>query len=831
LYELYLLADYRNYNLLLIAAELGDIYMVQFFLNGGFDTEAHDTNAQTLAYKGRHFDILLALLKSNLRYPQEINIQECPDNINDFYKIRECLDEAMLAVDSEKVLEILDQNPEIRHFYNLCNESAPAFALKHKLFDMYRLLISKNKMIGAHEKFSEIKMELKENERKELREIHYEESKFLPDNHMHVLMSNSRLAPGTTQHEKKYEIIRKAFEILNENPLTQILLMVVAASRNFRIVFDFNQNSVEHIDPTANASEVGLFYTSGRIYVAAKHLLNPKTKFDALGTLAHELCHHAMNLVYKNMANPYVSSDSKTEHKFDEISSICEKNQDKEEVIKWVYKNYQPNIQHAELIVRVPHLIMKYFENLETFVQIRLIFSDLFEIYEKKLVGEMHKALPKIEAQRNKKKIRNLTVVSVFVCLLAIIGIISGVYVTWSIFYTPTYRFSELSNKDKMSVFEAPISFRNVELEFRDLFPENSTAYGDLTSDHILQMLNGKLMNLSDPHLSYLEEQVTLKWESLAKNLKQKFLSSNFTFQNESLKLERIYENNSEVFNSLSSDQILEVLDEKVLVVHKMIKNGAKFYFERNITNENIREIYSYFMKYISGEKELSCSKYNETGSNKTFEAFYQEFISQNTSVQETKFKAIRKDKNYKECLDHNLAITTKDEPHNITNFSPINQFNQTLNIANKSKMFILSGEAGTGKTITFEQFTIRIKKNFPTQWVSYIDLKEYKELYGKIWILKDVQKMLEKIFGLSSENEFEKKIFQDSFYSGNLVLLWNGFDEVSPQFSADVIRILKLIRDETKNIQFVCTRPLYSELLRKKFETQSYTLVVDFVP
>jgi len=300
MFELHLLADYRNYNLLLLAAELGDIYIVHFFLDGGFRTESHDTNAQTLAYNNRHFDILLSPLKSNLVYPQHINIDECPDYIKDFYEVSRSLNEAMMVKNSEKVLEILEQNTDARHFYNLNNESAPKFALRNKLWDMYGLLISNNIMFGTHEKFSEIKEELKESERETLRKINYKESKFWPDNHIHVLLSNLRLSPGTINHKQKYEIIQKSFEMLNENPLIKIILMIVAASRNFRVVFDFNQDSVEHIDSTAGTSTKCLFYTSGRIYIAAKQLLNPNTKCEALGTLAHELCHYAMNLSRRN---------------------------------------------------------------------------------------------------------------------------------------------------------------------------------------------------------------------------------------------------------------------------------------------------------------------------------------------------------------------------------------------------------------------------------------------------------------------------------------------------------------------------------------------------
>ncbi|CAH1735235.1 unnamed protein product [Chironomus riparius] len=428
--ELHLLADHRNFNLLLIASELGDLYIVNFLLDASFTAECQGMNAQTLAYNKRHFDVLLALLNANLRYPQSIEIQDCPDNIKEFANISSSLNEAMLKRDSLKVLEILNKNPQMRHFYDLCNQSAPAFALKNKLWDIYSILVSKNVVFGLYEDFSEFKKMIKKKDRKKLREIHYTESKFLPDNHMHVLVSNSRLAPGTTQHDQKYKITKNAFEILDQNPCIQIILMVVAASRNFRIVFDFNQNSVEHIDPTTDGQIQGLCYLFGRIYIAAKQLLNPNKKFEALGILAHELCHYAMNLVYKNLANPYSFSDSGTEQDFEVISRFCKENCEREDIIKVIYSGYPAQEQHLELIVRVPHLMMHYANNLQRLEEVRWIFKKLFDFFSAKTVPEMKEALSRIQAEaeaqdmKNRRKIRNLTFISILFSILAIIGIV-----------------------------------------------------------------------------------------------------------------------------------------------------------------------------------------------------------------------------------------------------------------------------------------------------------------------------------------------------------------------------------------------------------------------
>ncbi|CAG9801230.1 unnamed protein product [Chironomus riparius] len=852
-FELYLWADHRNYNLLLIAAELGDSYIVNFMLNGGFNTEFHGTNAQTLAWNGQHFDILLKLLESNLTYPYMIKIDECPDDIRKFNKISQDLNDAMIARNSEDVIKILSENKGMTHFYNLENESAPSFALKNKLFDMYALLIARDVRFGPHEKFSDIKDKLTENEREKLKEIHYNESKFPPDNHMHVLLSNSRLGRGSSDQEKKFKIIQKAFEVLNENPFVQIILMIVAATRNFRIVFDFSRDSVELIDPTANSSFKGSYYISGRIYIGAKNLLNDNTKYEALGTLAHELCHNAMNLVFKNFANPYSRNDVETVKKFEEISKFCEKKSDKEEIIKLAFCKFYSDLErHAELIVRVPHLIIHYFNNKAKFEEVRKIFEDLFVFYyETTITQQMKKALPEIEAhaeaeaQKNKKKIRNLKIFLIVGGFLSIITIVMVILILYFALSPTFYSFSSLSDDQKSDVENALILYKNEEIRFIDLFPKTSEAYNKLTSDDISKMLDNERLNLSDPLFYHLETIVTHDWRNLTKKLHDKFLNSSFSFQNETIKFIELFNINSESFKSLTSTQIINVFKGEILKVHKMIKPEAKFYIERSFVNDHIFEIYYDFMLHVHGDSKLSnpCICYNTTGYNTTFDTFYQQFISKNIHDQMSKIKEINRDDNFKRCSTSDFRVNTliplpnfdqysvKAGYYDISDSLDLHKsyqldFNSVLKDAQKLKFFILSSDAGTGKTATFEQFSIRTKKTFPSNWVSYINLKDHKELFGYVKDFDDLLAMLENIFGLNSENEFEQKVFKDLFKSGNVILFWNGFDEISPDFSESVLNVLNLIKENTKNIQFLCTRPLYSEMLKLKFITTSYALI-----
>lgn len=169
-----------------------------------------------------------------------------------------------------------------------------------------------------------------------------------------------------------------AFRTLNEDSSIRVIHMAVAASKKFRIIFDFNRDSVQLIDPTADSYTNGIFYLSGRIYIGAKQLLDPATENETFATMAHELCHYAMNLTYSNAAKPYKSKDKKAAIEFDKISQICQQNCEKEEVIDLVYEHYPEFMHHAELIVRPPHLMALHSKNPEKLQESRENFSDLF---------------------------------------------------------------------------------------------------------------------------------------------------------------------------------------------------------------------------------------------------------------------------------------------------------------------------------------------------------------------------------------------------------------------------------------------------------------------
>jgi hypothetical protein len=111
-------------------------------------------------------------------------------------------------------------------------------------------------------------------ERKKLSELNAKNLQNLTENYILTLLANSNLGPDDEQKESRFSHVAKAFHKLNEIPEIKILLQLTATFKNFQIIFDFNRDHVQFLDPRAESYTNGLFYVNGRIYVGAKYLLD-----------------------------------------------------------------------------------------------------------------------------------------------------------------------------------------------------------------------------------------------------------------------------------------------------------------------------------------------------------------------------------------------------------------------------------------------------------------------------------------------------------------------------------------------------------------------------
>jgi len=238
-----------------------------------------------------------------------------------------------------------------------------------------------------------------------------------------------------------------------------------------------------------------------------------------------------------------------------------------------------------------------------------------------------------------------------------------------------------------------------------------------------------------------------------------------------------------------SSQQIFDVLDGKDLEIHKMVSNRTKFYIERKFINEE----------------------------------------HQNNSKNTTLNLDLNDYGNEVEISERFELDLYPDSQHGLENVPNLDLylkiFDDVIEIAQQSRIFILSSSAGMGKSITFNQLAIKVKHKFPKYWVSYISLKEYSKFYYETKS-STFMDLFEKILELNTKNSFEMEIFRKLFFSSSVILFWDGFDEISPKYREYILKVLDMIFNRTEIIQFISTRPLYKELLKQKFNVSAFTMI-----
>lgn len=289
-----------------------------------------------------------------------------------------------------------------KHCYNSQHISAAATALKCKQLEIYTLLVSEGVTLGLEEDPEEIVKFYPIETKRQIREIQKQNAKNSNVLHLMFLYERSKLAHDVAEEKRReyFKVIENAFEKLNDILWIKPILEVVACAFDLNIIFDFNQDSIERMDPTANKSTKGICYHGrGDLFIGAKGLVDDSENyFNALAVMAHELSHYALKLLYDNNCNPYCKDDEANEDLFDDILDLTEKKKHFEMNINIVYK-YPEHQQCAELIVRVPHLLALYSNDLDQRKLYQETFSELFKFYEEFVLNDLQKQLALMKAR------------------------------------------------------------------------------------------------------------------------------------------------------------------------------------------------------------------------------------------------------------------------------------------------------------------------------------------------------------------------------------------------------------------------------------------------
>lgn len=150
--------------------------------------------------------------------------------------------------------------------------------------------------------------------------------------------------------------------------------------------------------------------------------------------------------------------------------------------------------------------------------------------------------------------------------------------------------------------------------------------------------------------------------------------------------------------------------------------------------------------------------------------------------------------------------------------------------LKNLEEISILTGSAGLGKSKSFRNFAFELKQKSPGSWIQNIDLKTYlNELaeFKREKLNKSQSEQLEFIYKklLKLGDNLNLEIFKNLTLKGRVVLLFDGFDEISGDYSETVIAIVSALRKVSKDIKLiVSTRPEWKDLLEDRLCTFSFS-------
>jgi hypothetical protein len=760
------LSDAQDRTLLMISSEAGNFAAVKYFIKCGMPIRyrVNGECAIDFACRRGHEDIMLELLQADSCFPLNYDSNQATGDLKKFIERMEEMHKRIEKDDKVKISQIIEENSHLRYFFDTKNETAKEHALKIVGYNAYEVLTINHLNYSSAESCVRIIESLSLEDREKIRQINFKHTQKFCEKHIIALMSFSTVVKSKNglKMSELLNYVNQTYNILDNIPKVRKILELTSHFKNLQIVFDFENENLQSLDPTAGPFDNGSFYhNSGQIAIAAQNLLDPNLEHIVIGALAHELCHLAIFMAFDNMAKPYVKNDFKSEKELEEILKFCELNKEKEQIIEWVY-GYDENLQHIELAVRVVHILAHYHNQPEKVKVIEKNFEPLFKNYNEKIIPKIEQKILNLEGKEEKLNKQN----SLLWKLIFLLSILLPIGIILAVFYvhTPTYSWSTLTPEQKSTFSNAKVNFYGFNVKFKDLFANNSDVYDVLSSEQIKFGLRGNYSALSKViNLTY-KQKIFLNFSNMTENLKEKFVSREVNFQGKKVEIKEILWY-SEVLNFFTSSQILQIFEKNPINISSQTEVKAKFFVERFFTEEKIEKINR--LHYKDGD----INDNNNKGVN---------FIEVLEKVQSLKVFILSSPAGEgKSETFRNFALKLKEKfPQNWIQFVDFKKH--------------------------FKAFKSGVKFNLtqPEELLNFLALN------------------------LLNLNKLESEIFRELFNSNRVIFLWDGIDEISPLYKDFMLDLTSTINNSSKKIQFISTRPQFSKDFSEKLKVRAYNLI-----
>lgn len=606
--------------------------------------------------------------------------------------------------------------------------------------------------------------------KRQLRSMHREFFKDSFPEHLLVLYSKSKLGLDETHIDDHHESIRKAFEELNKLTWIEPILKIVSTSRKLKIVFDFSRNSVEYLDPTKHRGVLGTTYPNqAYIYIGAMELLTEgESRKQVLATLVHEMCHFAMEIMYNNECNPYLVNDKGKYEVFNAIFKETERRKNFDDLVVRVYDKMPEEVQHSELIVCIPHLIVLFHSDKERLRKMTKVLSKLFNFYKKTILIDFIQNYTVIKAKNEIRAVNE------------IIGMLS-----------------ELKTSD--------IKFSGNGLKI------------DSIGDHEIFFISSNCPKLTIQAIyQYVQEKFDFESAYMFVDIRIIKLKKFFDSAVNALKLSTKLKLLINCDRHINSNEILRIVDnlherkikQRVIFVHDKSLESIEMRHQKLDINHTWGELTK-----KSQEKLLNKRIYFQE-----YEMKIGDLVKDFKLLHSFPFNELLDDQ--KISVGENLGKTNSDKyigkkilsstSKQFQNWSGEHDFSKLPEFAGKNQTIWIFDDLEKEKPSTLQILKAMLKEKYPSHWIVFMDLKQIcKDYFIKNEMnFKDCNEI---ISFLSDEilkiQSFEAHIFAHLFTDDQVIFLFDGLDEVNINLKNFVSELIYAIQVLSRNQLWISTR------------------------
>lgn len=720
-----------------------------------------------------------------------INVIESDANLmEEFHKIIkdgsvERLEEELKFLKMNKSLS----DVEIKYFFDAQEKSALYIASQNLQYEIIGLLKSKNFSLGKNENFEEIMKSMVARDKFAKQSYKVQVFRFKKPYHIQKIFGMISISPSQNQ-----ERINTVFEWLKEiddvNDVAPIL-KTIANAKSVKILIDFE--SIREVDPALTLETHGTTYINLKQIVIGAKITEERNHYDILGTMIHEFCHLAMNLLYKNSekgCKPYYSSDEESKQTFEGIAKLWNKSS-QEKIISNAYGNTL-NI-HEELIVRVPQLLVRYKNEPKEVERLKHEYEQLFSFYKRKTYVDLEifqanmatmQAVSELNLSFNlERQLKNYQ----FECS--------------SIAFQPHENYEKfrivISNAPMLSMKNIYESLNRTEKSSWNLF----LNYHDISTNPHMEQTQVIFDALKKPsfyilHDSQTRPEIKLKEFKFLQELESKKLIVTFI----------LHDSNSNDVETLFNGRF-RTETQKHMLLWTDLKDKSK--------TEVLKKQINFQKRPLTLNKVLNPQM-------KMLETMpVNNIIELSDIFDETAYKEISLPSGLLTpfYIERKFEIKLNDDGFKVLNEEEIYECSMT------SKINILSDIAGMGKTTTFFQIEDIYKRKRSEIFCFVVELRKYSKffikdkLHNQTTFDKDV---LLKILRIT--HNFETQLFWELFESGKVLLMLDGYDEISPSYSKYVNILIQFCEKYNTKI-WISVRPHLVQDLEQTLNIVSYKL------